>query len=82
MHGSVLLHIVLITAIYRYEGRGGWLDYWAFSGGALADDASHVMDLARMVLGDPGTSKISLCMGWKLAMGITKGNPEFHLNNI
>ena len=39
---------------YNIGRHKSWYDWWAYSGGiALAGDASHVMDLARMVLGDP-----------------------------
>ena len=40
-------------SIVTERGRGDWGCYWAYSGGGLADDASHVMDFARLVIGDP-----------------------------
>ena len=43
--------------VHSMTERGGWGNFWDFSGGTLADDASHVMDLARMVLCDPGHPK-------------------------
>jgi len=33
--------------IHDREERGGWGSFWVYSGGTLADDASHVLDLAR-----------------------------------
>ncbi len=36
---------------HSMTSRGGWLDFWAYGGGALSDDASHVMDLARFGIG-------------------------------
>lgn len=59
------------------EGRGGWLDYWAFGGGALSDDASHVMDLARLVLGDPAHPESVYTFGGNQAWGSEKETPEF-----
>jgi predicted dehydrogenase len=63
--------------IHDMESRGGWGDYWAYSGGVLADDASHVMDLARMVLGDPGHPKSVYGWGGNYAWGSKKETPEF-----
>lgn len=64
-------------AITDANGRGGWLDFWAFGGGALSDDASHVMDLARLVLGDPPHPKSVYAMGGNWAWGSKKETPEF-----
>jgi predicted dehydrogenase len=33
---------------------GGWHHYWTYSGGDLADDACHQIDLACMLMGEPG----------------------------
>jgi len=33
---------------------GGWHKFWDFSGGDMADDGIHQLDLALMVMGDPG----------------------------
>jgi predicted dehydrogenase len=39
---------------YNVSRHKAWYDWWAYSGGqAFSGDAIHVMDLARMVLGDP-----------------------------
>ncbi len=63
--------------IHDMESRGGWGNYWAYSGGVLADDASHVLDLARMVLGDPGHPKSIYGWGGNHAWGSLKETPEF-----
>jgi len=63
--------------IHDMENRGGWGDYWAYSGGVLADDASHVLDLARLVLGDPGHPKSIYGWGGNYAWGSQKETPEF-----
>jgi len=57
-------------------GRGGWGSFWAYSGGLLADDASHVLDLARMVLGDPGHPKSVYHAGGNTAFGSDSEVPE------
>lgn len=64
-------------AIHHMESRGGWGSFWDFSGGTLADDASHVMDLARMVLGDPGHPKSVYGWGGNHAWGSERETPEF-----
>ena len=64
-------------AITTPQERGGWLDFWAFGGGALSDDASHVMDLARMVLGDPPHPKSVYARGGNWPWGSKKETPEF-----
>ncbi len=40
-------------SIVSENKRGDWGCYWAYSGGSLSDNAAHVLDLARFVLGDP-----------------------------
>jgi predicted dehydrogenase len=62
---------------HSMTSRGGWLDFWDYGGGALSDDASHVMDLARLVLGDPGHPKSVYCKGGNLAFNSQKETPEF-----
>ena len=52
------------TVPYNVSRHKAWYDWWAYSGGAaMAGDASHVMDLARMVLGDPDHPKSVYCAG-------------------
>jgi predicted dehydrogenase len=63
--------------ITNADGRGGWLDFWAFGGGTLSDDASHVMDLARLVLGDPAHPKSIYACGGNWPWGSEKETPEF-----
>lgn len=63
--------------IHSMDSRGGWGDFWTYSGGTLADDASHVMDLARFVLGDPGHPKSVYGWGGNFAWGSERETPEF-----
>ncbi|GHT39638.1 dehydrogenase [Bacteroidia bacterium] len=64
-------------SIVEENSRGGWLSYWAYSGGKLADDASHVMDLCRLVIGDPGHPKSVYGWGGNNAFGGSCETPEF-----
>ncbi|MDR1561919.1 MAG: Gfo/Idh/MocA family oxidoreductase [Dysgonamonadaceae bacterium] len=64
-------------SIVHENGRGDWLSYWAYSGGGLADDASHVMDLARFVIGDPDHPISVYGWGGNHIFGGTRETPEF-----
>jgi predicted dehydrogenase len=64
-------------SIVEENGRGGWGSYWAYSGGGLADDASHVMDLARLVIGDPPHPKSVYGWGGNHVFGGTRETPEY-----
>lgn len=46
---------------HRNIYKGGWHHFWNYSGGDLADDGAHQIDLAAMLMGDPGfpTSVVS-----------------------
>jgi predicted dehydrogenase len=59
------------------SGRGGWQNYWDFSGGKLSDEASHTLDLVRMVLGDPGHPRSVYCWGGKHIFGSQCDTPEY-----
>jgi predicted dehydrogenase len=63
--------------IHDMSDRGGWGSFWAYSGGTLADDASHVLDLARMVIGDPEHPQSVYGWGGNFAWGSEKETPEF-----
>jgi len=47
--------------------RSGWHKFWDFSGGDIADDGIHQIDLALMLMGDPGFPSAVACSGGKLA---------------
>ncbi|MDR1624169.1 MAG: Gfo/Idh/MocA family oxidoreductase [Tannerellaceae bacterium] len=63
--------------IVSETSRGGWGSYWEYSGGTLADDASHVMDLARMVIGNPDHPKSVFGWGGNAVFGGESETPEF-----
>jgi len=64
-------------SIVDENARGDWGCYWAYSGGGLADDASHVMDLARLVIGDPPHPKSVYGWGGNHVFGGTRETPEY-----
>ncbi len=62
---------------YNVSRHKAWYDWWAYSGGlALAGDASHVMDLARMVLGDPAHPKSVYCAGGRVLYNDKRDIPD------
>jgi len=46
--------------------EGGWHHFWAFSGGDLCDDGIHQLDLALMLMGDPGLPRTVYAAGGRL----------------
>ncbi len=52
---------------YNPGRHRGWNDYWDYCGGAFSGDASHQLDLTRMVLGDPPCPKSVSSAGGRLA---------------
>ena len=62
---------------YNLSRHKAWYDWWDYSGGAaLAGDASHVMDLARMVLGDPEHPKAVHCAGGRILHDDERDTPD------
>ena len=62
---------------YNAGRHMNWLPWWDYKGGTLADDASHQIDLTRMVLGDPGHPRSVLCTGGNYAFQSKREVPEF-----
>lgn len=62
---------------YNVSRHKAWYDWWDYSGGlALAGDASHVMDLARIVLGDPDHPKLVYCAGGRVLYNDKRDIPD------
>jgi len=63
---------------YTVSRHKAWYDWWAYSGGlAMAGDASHVMDLARMVLGDPDHPRSVHCAGGRVLFDDGREIPDY-----
>lgn len=54
-------------AYHDHIFNGGWHRFWDFSGGDMVDDGIHQIDLALMLMGDPGLPKAVSTSGGKLA---------------
>jgi predicted dehydrogenase len=62
---------------YNVSRHKAWYDWWAYSGGAaLAGDASHVMDLARLAVGDPGHPQSVYCRGGRVLYDDKRDVPD------
>jgi len=57
----------------------GPYDWWDYSGGMLAGDGSHQLDLLRLVLGDPPPPKAVYCAGGNQAYGSKRETPELQV---
>jgi len=62
--------------IYEVADQGGWHNYWAYGGGILAGETSHLFDLARMVLGDPPHPDSVYCCGGNQCWASAREVPE------
>jgi predicted dehydrogenase len=62
---------------YNVSRHKGWSDWWAYSGGtAMSGDASHVIDLARMALGDPPLPQNVYCAGGRVIFDDAREIPD------
>lgn len=62
---------------YNVSRHKAWSDWWAYSGGgAMSGDASHVVDLARLVLGDPKLPRSVFCAGGRVIFDDQRDIPD------
>ena len=62
---------------YNVSRHKAWSDWWAYSGGAaMSGDASHVIDLARMALGDPPIPRAIYCAGGRVIFNDKRDIPD------
>ena len=65
------------AAPYNVSRHKAWSDWWAYSGGAaMSGDASHVIDLARMALGDPDLPQTVFCAGGRVIFDDQRDIPD------
>ncbi len=67
------------AGIYSIDGSGGWDNYWEYSEGKLGYYASRVLDIARMVMGDPSPPRSVYCYGGNWAFGSKREVPELQV---
>jgi len=56
-----------LRAYHQAIFYGGWHKFWDFSGGDMGDDGIHQIDIAVMLMGDPGAPKAVSCTGGRMA---------------
>ena len=64
------------TSISDVTDNGGWENYWDFSGGSLSVKASHILDIARFVTGNPGHPLSVYCCGGNRIWNSSREIPE------
>ena len=65
---------------YNISRNKSWGSYWDYSGGlALANGAIHQMDLARLVLGDPGFPQSVYCAGGRYLFDDQRDIPDYQM---
>ena len=58
----------------RGHFHDGWKEWFLYSGGDTGDDGAHQLDIARVLMGDPGAPTAVHGMGGKLAMPDADGD--------
>ncbi len=61
---------------YNVSRHKGYNEWWAYSCGLPLADCCHVIDLARMVTGDPGDPKSAFCAGGRVLYDDTRDIPD------
>ncbi len=65
---------------YSISRNKSWGYYWDYSGGyALANDAIHQMDLARLILEDPGFPRSVYCAGGRYLFDDNRDIPDYQM---
>lgn len=68
---------------YSISRNKSWGYYWDYSGGyALANGSIHQMDLARIVLGDPGFPKSVYCTGGRYLFDDQRDIPDYQMTTF
>ena len=58
---------------------GGWHQFWDFSGGDLADDGIHQLDLALMLMGNPSPPQSVSAVGGKFQFKDERETPDVEI---
>lgn len=68
---------------YSVSRNKSWGYYWDYSGGfALSNGSIHQMDLARIVLGDPGFPKSVYCAGGRYLFDDQRDVPDYQMTTF
>jgi predicted dehydrogenase len=61
---------------YNVSRHKGYNEWWAYSCGLPLADCCHVIDLARMVMGDPENPESTFCAGGRVLYNDTRDIPD------
>lgn len=61
---------------YNVSRHKGYNEYWDYSSGVPLADCCHVIDLARMVVGDPDEPKSTFCAGGRVLYDDNRDIPD------
>jgi predicted dehydrogenase len=61
---------------YNVSRHKGYNEFWAYSCGLPLADCCHVIDLARMVIGDPDNPKSAFCAGGRVLYDDNRDIPD------
>lgn len=64
------------TVPYNVSRHKGYNEFWAYSCGLPLADCCHVIDLARMVLGDPDYPQSAFCAGGRVLYDDNRDIPD------
>jgi predicted dehydrogenase len=67
-------------APYSVSRHKSWFFYWDYGGGyAMSNAVIHELDLARLILGDPGFPSSVYCMGGRYFFDDNRDAPDYQL---
>lgn len=64
---------------YSISRNKSTLSYWSYSGGRMANDSAHQMDLARIVLGNPEFPRSVYCAGGRFQFDDNRDTPDYQM---
>lgn len=65
---------------YNVSRNKSWHYYWAYGGGnALSNEVVHQLDMARLVLGDPGLPSSVYCVGGRYFFDDNRDFPDYQM---
>jgi predicted dehydrogenase len=68
---------------YNVSRNKSWLYYWDYSGGSVTSGGSiHQLDLARLVLGNPGFPKSAYCAGGRYFFKDKRDVPDYQMTTF
>ncbi|RIH62803.1 gfo/Idh/MocA family oxidoreductase [Mariniphaga sediminis] len=64
---------------YNLSRNKSWYYYWDYGVGLAMEDMSHQVDLARLVLGNPGLPKSVYCAGGRYFFNDNRETPDYQM---